>query len=168
MSLLEAFNQKQLQSRPKIRPGDLVKVYQRDPAKKEKKAQVFEGVVIAKRHGFGRTATFTVRRESGNVSVEKTYPLHSPAIEKLEIVQRSKVKQAKLYYLREAQGKRARLKRKNIDPASIEQIVGTEEVAEQETTSSEEPTEKQDSSAKPEKEEVAEEKTDDSNAQEKA
>ena len=122
MSLLEAFNQKGLSARPKVRAGDIVKVYQKDPTKEGGKSQVFEGVVIARKHGFGKTATITVRRSTGNVSVEKIYPLHSPVIEKIEIIQRSKIRQAKLYYLRDAQGKRARLKRKNINVDDIQKI----------------------------------------------
>ncbi len=124
MSLLETFNQKQLQTRPKVRSGDLVRVYQKDLTKEGKKAQIFEGIIIARKHGFGRTATITVRRETGGVAVEKVYPLHSPIIEKIEIVQRSKVRQAKLYYLRDAKGKRARLKREDVDLTSIEETVG--------------------------------------------
>lgn len=120
MSLLELFNKKQMQSRPKVRPGDLVRVYQKDPVKEGGKPQIFEGIVIARRHGFGATASITVRRESGDVAVEKTYPLHSPVIEKLEIVQRSQVRRAKLYYLRHTTGKKARLKRKQFDLDQIE------------------------------------------------
>lgn len=120
MSLLETFNQKQLKARPKVRPGDVVRVYQKDPTKKSGKPQVFEGVVIARRHGFGKTASIVVRRESGDVAVEKIYPIHSPVIEKIEIIQRSQVRRAKLYYLREASGKRARLKRKAVDLDKIE------------------------------------------------
>ncbi len=127
MSLLTIFNQKQLKSRPKVRPGDLVRVHQKDPTKEGGKAQVFEGVVIARKHGFGKNATITVRRESGDVAVEKIYPLHSPVIEKIEIVQRSKVRQSKLYYLREAQGKRARLKKKDFSPEEIEYTEASQE-----------------------------------------
>ncbi len=119
MSLLEIFNQKNLSSRPKVRPGDIVRVYQKDPTKEGGKLQIFEGVIIAQKHGFGRTATITVRRETGDVAVEKIYPLHSPVIEKIEIVQRSQVRRAKLYYLRKAYGKRARLKRKDVDLDNI-------------------------------------------------
>jgi len=124
MSLLETFNQKQLQTRPKVRSGDLVRVYQKDLTTEGKKAQIFEGIVIARKHGFGRTATITVRREVGGIAIEKVYPLHSPVIEKIEIVQRSKTRQAKLYYLRGAEGKRARLKRKDINLNSIEETTG--------------------------------------------
>jgi large subunit ribosomal protein L19 len=125
MSLLEAFNQKGLSARPKVRAGDIVRVYQKDPTKEGGKPQIFEGVVIARKHGFGKTATMTVRRSTGDVAIEKIYPLHSPVIEKIEIVQRSKVHQAKLYYLRDAQGKRARLKRKNVDIDNISETKAT-------------------------------------------
>lgn len=126
MSLLEVFNKKQLKARPKVRPGDVVRIYQKDPTKEGGKPQIFEGVVIARRHGFGKTGSITVRRESGDVAVEKIYPIHSPVIEKIEIVQRSQVRRAKLYYLREASGKRARLKRKDVDLDKIEQTQESE------------------------------------------
>lgn len=129
MSLVEVFNKKQIQARPKVRPGDLVRVHQKDPTKEGGKAQIFEGVVIARKHGFGKTATITVRRESGDVAVEKIYPLHSPVIERIEVVQRSKVRQAKLYYLREASGKKARLKRKETDLEKIEHTQASQEKA---------------------------------------
>ncbi len=107
-----------------VRAGDTVKIYQKIPAslskgkkakekeEKKEKIQVFEGIVIARKHGQEPGATITVRREISGVGVEKIFPLHSPTIEKIEIVKRAKVRRAKLYYLREAKGKRARLKRK--------------------------------------------------------
>jgi large subunit ribosomal protein L19 len=105
---------------PDFRPGDTVRVYFKirdiviDEKKKTKEVkeriQPFEGVVIARKHGKGITATFTVRRIVDNVGVEKTFPLHSPLIEKIEVLKRGKVRRAKLYYLREAKGKRGKIK----------------------------------------------------------
>jgi len=101
---------------PDIKPGDTVKVYQkitdvRDNKVKER-IQVFEGIVLAKKHGKGISATITVRKVIDGVGVERIFPLHSPFIEKIEIVRSSKVRRAKLYYLREAKGKKAKLKMK--------------------------------------------------------
>lgn len=96
---------------PEIKPGDNVKVYTKIFEGDKERIQVFEGVVISKRGGNTRT-TFTVRKISHGVGVEKTFPLHSPLIEKIEIVGRSKVRRAKLYYLRKLKGKAARLKEK--------------------------------------------------------
>jgi len=105
---------------PDFRPGDTVRVYFKirdiviDEKKKTKevkeRVQPFEGVVIARKHGKGITATFTVRRIIDNVGVEKTFPLHSPLIEKIEVLKKGKVRRAKLYYLREAKGKRGKIK----------------------------------------------------------
>ena len=101
---------------PDIKPGDTVKVYQKITDVKDDKIkeriQVFEGVVLAKKHGKGISATITVRKVIDGVGVERIFPLHSPFIEKIEIVRSSKVRRAKLYYLREAKGKKAKLKMK--------------------------------------------------------
>ncbi len=95
---------------PDFRPGDTVKVHFRIVEGEEKeRVQVFEGVVIRKR-GSGTGATFTVRKVSYGIGVERTFPLHSPRIEKIEIVRRGKVRRARLYYLRQRTGKSARIK----------------------------------------------------------
>ena len=94
---------------PDFRPGDKIKVYQRIKEGDKERVQAFEGVVIRKRGG-GTRATFTVRKVSYGVGVEKIFPLHSPLIEKIEIIQRGKVRRARLYYLRERRGKAARIK----------------------------------------------------------
>ncbi len=95
---------------PAFRPGDTVKVHYRIQEGEEKeRVQVFEGVVIRKR-GSGTGATFTVRKISFGIGVERTFPLHSPRIEKIEVVRRGKVRRARLYYLRGRYGKAARIK----------------------------------------------------------
>jgi large subunit ribosomal protein L19 len=95
---------------PDIRPGDTVRVYQRIKEKDKERIQAFEGQVLARKHGREAGATITVRKEVSGVGVEKIFPLHSPTIEKIEIVRRGKARRAKLYYLREAVGKRAKIK----------------------------------------------------------
>jgi len=95
---------------PDIRPGDTVKIYQKVKLGKQERIQVFEGEVLARKHGKGISSTITVRKVVSGIGVEKIFPLHSPVIEKIEVVKRGKVKRAKLYYLREAKGKKARLK----------------------------------------------------------
>ncbi|MCD6429527.1 50S ribosomal protein L19 [bacterium] len=99
---------------PDIKPGDTVKVYERFFDRNKERIQVFEGIVIARKHGSEIGATITVRRVLDGVGVEKTFPLHSPTIQKIEIVKRSKVRRAKLYYLRNIIGK-IRLRRKDVD-----------------------------------------------------
>lgn len=96
----------------KIKPGQTVKVYQKVKVGEKTKLQVFEGLVIAKKHRKEKGATITVRRKLAGVGVERIFPLHSPLIEKIEIVKKGKVRRAKLYYLREAIGKRAKIKEK--------------------------------------------------------
>ncbi len=95
---------------PKMRVGDTVRVYQKIKEGDKERIQVFEGWVIAKKHGYTPGGTITVRKTVAGIGVEKIYPLHSPIIDKIEIVQSSKVRRAKLYYLRTAKGKQARLK----------------------------------------------------------
>ena len=95
---------------PDIRPGDTVRVHQKITEGDKERIQVFEGIVLAHKHGAGPTATITVRRVSKGYGVERTFPLHSPVIEKIEVTNRAKVRRAKLYYLRNAKGRKARLK----------------------------------------------------------
>ena len=92
-------------------PGDTVKVHVKVIEGEKERTQVFEGVVI-RRRGEGARASFTVRRISYGVGVERTFPLHSPRIEKVQVVRRGQVRRAKLYYLRKLTGKAARLKEK--------------------------------------------------------
>jgi large subunit ribosomal protein L19 len=102
---------------PEFRPGDTVKVHVRVVEAGRERIQVFQGVVI-RRSGGGLRETFTVRKISFGVGVERTFPVHSPSIAKLEIVQKGRVRRAKLYYLRELRGKRARIReRRDAIPA---------------------------------------------------
>ena len=89
--------------------GDTIKVYGKIREGNHERIQVFEGTVL-KRQGTGARETFTVRKTSNGVGVEKTWPLHSPNVEKIEVVRRGKVRRAKLYYLRDRVGKRAKVK----------------------------------------------------------
>ena len=109
---LETFIKSQLKTNlPDIRPGDTVQVYQKIREGNKERIQTFEGMVIAKKHGKEIGATITVRREISGVGVERIFPLHSSTIEKIEILKRGRVRRAKLYYLRKAKGKRAKLKK---------------------------------------------------------
>src|SRR5947207_12251198 len=94
---------------PEFRPGDAVKVHVRVVEGSRERIQVFQGVVI-RRQGGGLRETFTVRKMSFGVGVERTFPVHSPSIGKLEVVTKGRVRRAKLYYLRERRGKRARIR----------------------------------------------------------
>ena len=89
--------------------GDTVKVYAKIKEGEKERIQVFEGTVI-KRQGGSSRETFTVRKSSNGVGVEKTWPLHSPNVEKIEVVRKGKVRRAKLYYLRDLTGKKAKVK----------------------------------------------------------
>ncbi|MEA3452755.1 MAG: 50S ribosomal protein L19 [Patescibacteria group bacterium] len=124
-----------------IKSGDTIKVYQiikeaEKPGKKGKedpkkeKIQVFEGLVLARKHGKEPGSTITVRKVIDGIGVEKIFPLHSPMIKKIEIVKRSKVRRAKLYYLREAKGKRARLKTLAFTPEKSKKIEKVEKIKE--------------------------------------
>jgi large subunit ribosomal protein L19 len=103
---------------PAFRPGDTVKVHVRVVEGSRERVQVFQGVVIA-RSGGGIRETFTVRKISFGVGVERTFPVHSPSIAKLELIQRGRVRRAKLYYLRDLRGKKARIRERRIDDAKL-------------------------------------------------
>lgn len=98
---------------PELRPGDTVRVHARIVEGNRERIQVFQGVIIRMRRGTAANANFTVRRiAAGGIGVERTFPLHSPRVEKVEVVKRAHVRRSKLYFLRERQGKSARLKEK--------------------------------------------------------
>jgi large subunit ribosomal protein L19 len=94
-----------------IRSGDTIRVWQKIVEKGKTRLQAFEGLVIAVKHGKEAGATFTVRKVASGVGVEKIFPLYSPMIDSIETLKRSKVRRAKLYYLRDLQGKAARIER---------------------------------------------------------
>jgi large subunit ribosomal protein L19 len=107
-TIIESIEQRQLRSVPRFAAGDRVRVHFQVIEGTRKRTQVFEGIVIA-RQGSGARETFTVRKQSFGVGVERMFPVHSPKIEKLEVVGRGDVRRAKLYYLRGRVGKRARV-----------------------------------------------------------
>ena len=113
MDLMQSFIEKNMPEKeaPSITVGDTVRVHLKVKEGNRERIQVFEGTVIAKKHG-GINETFTVRRISYGVGVEKVFPLYRPVIEKVETIRRGKVRRAKLYYLRDRVGKAAKVKEK--------------------------------------------------------
>jgi large subunit ribosomal protein L19 len=107
-TIIESIEQRQLKKLPRFDPGDRVRVHFQVVEGTRRRTQVFEGIVIG-RQGAGARETFTVRKQSFGVGVERTFPVHSPKIERLEVVARGDVRRAKLYYLRGRVGKRARV-----------------------------------------------------------
>jgi len=116
---------------PEMSPGDTIKVFEKVPGEGKKKSQTFEGILISQKHGRGINATFTLRAIIGNVGVEKTFPLHSPLIEKIKVIKEGKARRAKLYYLR-AKAQRAirkKLKSKRVIEDKVE-VKGKKQVKE--------------------------------------
>jgi large subunit ribosomal protein L19 len=112
MNAIETIEQRQLRKGlPRFKAGDSVRVHFRVIEGSRSRVQVFEGIVI-KRQGAGARETFTVRKQSFGVGVERTFPLHSPKVERIELVQIGDVNRAKLYYLRDKVGKKARVRAK--------------------------------------------------------
>jgi large subunit ribosomal protein L19 len=109
MRAIEIVEQRHLTKRPDMRPGDTVRVHVKVREGDKERIQVFEGTVIGQHRG-GANATFTVRKVSFGQGVERIFPLHSPAIDRIEVVRGAKVRRAKLYFLRELRGKAARMK----------------------------------------------------------
>ena len=110
MNIISVLEQEQLRDDiPAFRPGDTVKVHVKVVEGNRERIQIFEGVVIA-RKGAGISENYTVRKISNGVGVERTFPIHTPRVEKIEVVRYGKVRRAKLYYLRALQGKAARIK----------------------------------------------------------
>ena len=104
---------------PKFRPGDTVRVHAKIIEGAKERIQIFEGVVIRRNKGEHSTASFTVRKVSYNIGVERTFLLHSPRIDKLEVVTRGSVRRARLYYLRPLRGKAARIRSKNMQQIEV-------------------------------------------------
>lgn len=108
---LKAFNQKGLKlDTPQIRSGMKVRVWQKIKEGDKERLQAFEGVVIAVKHGQGKTGAFTVRKISGSIGVERVFPFHATTIDKIEVLSQAKVRRTKLYYLRGLVGKKSKMK----------------------------------------------------------
>ena len=113
-NIIERIDREQMRyDMPDFRPGDSIRVHIRIIEGNKERVQIFEGVVIRRRRGL-MGATFTVRKISHGVGVEKTFALHSPRLEKVEIVSRGKIRRSRLYYLRGLRGKAARIKAKDM------------------------------------------------------
>jgi len=145
MNAIETIEQRQLRKgRPRFKAGDTVRVHFRVIEGTRSRLQVFEGIVI-KRQGAGVRETFTVRKQSFGVGVERSFPLHSPKVEKIEVVQIGDVSRAKLYYLREKVGRKARVRAKQYGGKVVSDDVdepleeASEEAPEAEAEVSEEP-----------------------------
>jgi len=124
---IQAIEAAQLREVPAFRPGDEVRVHYRIREGEKERIQVFQGVVIRRQGGSSRE-TFTVRKVSYGVGVERIFPVHTPKIERLEVVSRGHVRRAKLYYLRDLRGKKARLRRSQKASADLSNInVGSSE-----------------------------------------
>ena len=112
MNVIETLEKEQMRTDiPGFRAGDTVKVHARIKEGEKERIQVFQGVVIRKRNG-NTGASFTVRKVSYGIGVERIFPLHSPSVDKIEIISRGQVRRARLYYLRKLRGKAARIKEK--------------------------------------------------------
>ena len=111
MDVMRTINEAGLKKEvPSFRPGDRVRVHVTVVEGDKSRIQVFEGDVLGRRGGTGVSATFTVRKTSGGVGVERIFPLHSPIVRKIEVVRLGRVRRAKLYYLRDLAGKKARIR----------------------------------------------------------
>ena len=109
MNAIETVEREQEKKRPAIKPGDTVKVHVKVREGDKERIQIFEGLVIGMHRG-GTRASFTVRKVSFGQGVERIFPLHSPIIQKIEVIRTARVRRAKLYFLRELRGKAARMK----------------------------------------------------------
>src|SRR5437588_12457682 len=135
---------------PDFRPGDTVKVHARVVEAGRERIQVFQGVVI-RRQGGGLRETFTARKISFGVGVERTFPVHSPSVSKIEVVQRGRVRRAKLYYLRELRGKRARIRERREAPGkAVVQAPAEEPETEDASEEASEPEEDLEAAVQPE------------------
>ena len=115
MDVIQAIENEGLkENRPEFRAGDRVRVQVRVVEGEKSRIQAFEGDVIARNGGEGLRATFTVRKTSFNVGVERVFPLHSPNVERIEVIRRGRVRRAKLFYLRKLSGKKARIRERRV------------------------------------------------------
>lgn len=120
-TLLQKFKAEQEKNIPDLRPGDTIKVHQKIKEGEKERIQIFEGIIIARKNGKGISGTMTVRKIVDGVGVERIFQIHSPSIEKIDVVSHAKVRRAKLNYLRTAKGSKARLKRKELSSAIAEE-----------------------------------------------
>ncbi len=135
MDKIKIFDKKDLKTdMPELKSGMKVRVWQKIKEANKERLQAFEGVIIAVKHGRGKTSTFTVRKISSGIGVERIFPLHTPTIEKIEVLSQAKVRRAKLYYLKGRIGKKARMKQVELAEAVAPtaepekpEIVSTEE-----------------------------------------
>jgi len=111
---------------PELKSGMKVRIWQKIKEADKERLQAFEGVVIAVKHGRGKSGTFTVRKISSGIGVEKIFPLHAPTIEKIEVLSQAKVRRAKLYYLRGLTGKKAKMKQVDLAEA-VAPVTGPEQ-----------------------------------------
>ncbi len=109
---------------PQFRTGDTVRVHARIVEGAKERIQVFEGVVIKRNNGSGPSSTFTVRKVSANIGVERTFLVHSPRVEKIEIVAKGRVRRGRLFYLRPLRGKAARIRRRFLGKKEMNAIAG--------------------------------------------
>ncbi len=131
MDIIKSIEHEQLKNKiPDLKVGDTVKVYQKIKEGNRERIQVFEGIII-KKQGGGVNATFTVRKISYGVGVEKTFLIHSPLVEKVELVRVGKVRRAKLYYLRDRVGKSAKTKENTGARIENKELVVKEELVEE-------------------------------------
>jgi large subunit ribosomal protein L19 len=128
-NVIESIERAQLRKVPRFKAGDTVRVHFQVIEGQRRRVQVYEGIVI-KRQGSGARETFTVRKQSFGVGVERTFPLHSPKIEKIEVASVGDVNRAKLYYLRGRVGKKARVREKRYGHGSAADIAAQERAAE--------------------------------------
>jgi large subunit ribosomal protein L19 len=126
-NVIESIERAQLRKVPRFKAGDTVRVHFQVIEGQRRRVQVYEGIVL-KRQGSGSRETFTVRKQSFGVGVERTFPLHSPKIEKIDVTAIGDVNRAKLYYLRGRVGKKARIREKRYGHGSTAELVGQAEV----------------------------------------
>ncbi len=119
MDKIRNFDSKNLKKLPALKPGDTVRVYTKIKEGNKERTQIFEGVIIKKQGGVGIGASVTVRKMSYGIGVERTFLLHSPLIEKIQVVKRAKVRRANIGYLRNLTGKSAKLKEKQFDALAV-------------------------------------------------
>lgn len=127
---IRAFDKKGLKTDvPDLKSGMKVRVWQKIKEGDKERLQAFEGVVIAVKHGQGKTGTFTVRKISSNIGVERIFPLHSLTIDKIEVLSQAKVRRTKLYYLRGRIGKKSKMKQKELAEVIAPEVVKEEVTA---------------------------------------